>query len=108
MTPPVLIFTHIPKTGGITLQNIIQSKFQSQNIWNCYPYHLSKKNIEALTKEQIDQIQCIMGHCAFRLHSYLSKPSQYITIVRDPIGLYNLINLDDSFCTSRLDLSNSA
>lgn len=85
---PVVIFLHIPKTGGTTLQHILQ---------RCYPQHQIRRfkdanrerDIENFTKlgtEELQAYRLIEGHLFFGFHRHLRGDSIYITLLREPIA----------------------
>lgn len=76
----ILIFLHIPKTGGNTLASVL---------YNQYHY---KKEVHSLylkdhLQDDIDlgQVKLIVGHHPFGIHTRIPKPCQYITMVREPV-----------------------
>ncbi|MFC3884152.1 sulfotransferase family 2 domain-containing protein [Bacillus songklensis] len=78
----LLIYMHIPKTGGTTLKNIIKKQYHSKEVW----FHMEKDMIPKLKeKRKIDQLKCVGGHCWYGLHEYFKRPYQYFTILRNPI-----------------------
>lgn len=102
----VLIFLHVPKTGGQTLGRIIDEQYHISDIVKvrdpqtvetvlnetpndkvtkigCYVEHL-----EAYFKQVPkgdEHINCIYGHMNFGMHRLLSKPYTYMTMLREPI-----------------------
>lgn len=107
---PVIIYLHIPKVGGSTLEKIIYSHLHldKTNIVDSFGdgfhliysgiYHF-KPNISAgFFKEENfcvpdkikmilsrEDLRAVLGHCWFGIHEYISKPSIYITLLRNPI-----------------------
>ncbi|SEN12150.1 sulfotransferase family 2 domain-containing protein [Lihuaxuella thermophila] len=96
----VIIFPHIVKTGGSTLQSILMNEYKSDTL---LLYHnppdqvLKDKNgiIEKIRKQQRN-LKAIIGHFSFDLYFWhvgesilsdfkLSKPVRYITMLRDPV-----------------------
>ncbi len=100
----ILIFLHIPKTGGITMDRILSRNFPGPQCLEL-PFELTDsallirsfdKTVEiynTLPAEQRGLIRCIMGteggnrgiHFQFGLHRKLGRPAKYFTIVRDPV-----------------------
>jgi hypothetical protein len=73
----IVIFLHIPKTGGITLSNII-------NRQNQYSFHL--RELDATTIEERKKIKIIYGHQFFGLHKEFPQINfTYITLLRNPV-----------------------
>jgi len=100
----ILIFLHIPKTGGITMDHILARNFPGSQCLDL-PFEFTdsallirppQKTVDAynrLPAEQRAKIRCIMGtergdrgmHLQFGIHAKLDRPARYFTIVRDPI-----------------------
>jgi hypothetical protein len=100
----ILIFLHIPKTGGITMDHILARNFPgSQCLYLPFeftesallirPHDKTVDTYNSLPAEQRAKIRCIMGtergdrgiHFQFGIHAKLDRPAKYFTIVRDPI-----------------------
>jgi len=85
-----LIFIHIGKAAGTTTKTIIGHQFQRDSIFNIdgsSPQNTEKSINEFKSLPEIDkaQIRLISGHMSFGLHEYLSQPSTYFTILRNPV-----------------------
>ena len=75
----LLVFLHIPKTGGTTLTEIIERQIGVNHFYDV------KKDIRKAVKFIDDkEIKCIKGHMPFGIHKYIKKSCKYITMVRDP------------------------
>jgi hypothetical protein len=72
----LLIFMHIPKTGGTTLSSIIQKQYNKNVV-------LIRNN--DMNVKDIEKSNSLMGHLYFGIHHKLSKPCTYITMMRDPV-----------------------
>jgi len=74
---PLLIYLHIPKTGGTTLTQIICQQYQKN-------YHHPPG--EAFHyNEQIRLANTLCGHLPFGAHYHIPRPFTYITLLRNPI-----------------------
>ncbi|MDQ0859692.1 sulfotransferase family 2 domain-containing protein [Bacillus sp. V2I10] len=71
----LLIFMHIPKTGGTTLHYFLKNQYN-------------------------ENVQCYQRKTGFGLHRHFSKPCIYITMMRDPveriISLYYYIRRNEN------------
>ncbi|MDQ0878120.1 hypothetical protein QFZ77_006779 [Paenibacillus sp. V4I3] len=83
-TKKLLIFMHIPKTAGSTLGELINQQY-TKNI-SCYRGDESENEKDVIRlKDEIEKSDSLKGHFYFGVHHYLSKPSIYITMFRNPI-----------------------
>jgi len=82
-----VIFIHIPKSGGMTLQRILEKQYTSDTIFtiNSKTFHESIKQFKHLPEPQRRSIRLLKGHMFFGLHEFLPMPCHYITILRNPI-----------------------
>lgn len=82
-----LIFLHIPKCGGSTLNRIISSQYDPSIIFSFEGSGIRKQieEFKRLPIERREHIRVLRGHMGFGLHVYLPAPYTYITILRDPI-----------------------
>jgi hypothetical protein len=103
----IILFLHIPKTGGTTLRKTcIYEIFHTEDRYSAesylgkarlhsgiyyYPVGFYNKDwalsmpepvIRALSRKDI---RAVTGHFCFGIHQYLSKPSTYITLLRNPV-----------------------
>jgi hypothetical protein len=83
MDKEILIFLHIPKTGGRTLQNIILRQFSEDEVIT--DAHGKLKEIGAWSEEQKHKIRYIQGHFIFGFHKVVPQKCVYITLLRDPV-----------------------
>jgi hypothetical protein len=79
----VLIFMHIPKTGGLTLRNIIDRQYKKTEI---LLHSRTAPPKRKLKKRDFSRIKCVYGHNRFGQHEEIPVPSTYITILRDPVS----------------------
>ncbi|MGH2537158.1 MAG: sulfotransferase family 2 domain-containing protein [Candidatus Promineifilaceae bacterium] len=83
---PTLIFLHIPKAAGTTLQAILARHFSPDRI-----YAMStdaEESVKAFIELPADRrahFRLVMGHMSFGLHRNIPRPATYITLLRDPL-----------------------
>ena len=78
----VVIFVHIPKTGGTTLNKILINNYREYcNIYTSG----ANKILENTSAARIDQLELLSGHFPFGLDQYFAKPCSYITLLREPV-----------------------
>jgi len=87
MTDQTLIFLHLPKCGGTTLNRIIEWEYNPLRIFSVDPifFRWSYRKLGRWSPEKLAQMQVFKGHMPFGLHQRLPQPSTYITFLRDPI-----------------------
>ena len=75
----MIIFTHIPRTGGKTIDNLLQNNFSN----GMTLYHRQYINPLIVRKEY----DFIAGHIPYGIHKYFPDCNdfKYITFMRDPI-----------------------
>lgn len=82
----ILIFLHILKTGGSTLQAILQKQYSEWILANENENVLNKETIkELLIKKNVEGVKCLFGHFPYGVHEQFLKPYQYITFLREPV-----------------------
>jgi len=81
-----LLFIHIPKTGGSTLQSILDRNYNRNEVFNVQN---NRKALEFgnLSIEERQAKMVIKGHMAFGHHSFFPQENNvsYITMLREPI-----------------------
>lgn len=81
---PVVIFLHAPKTGGTTLVRIIERQCTPGSVLTLYDSSYGEE-LAAYPAEEIDRVRAIAGHFYFGVHTFIARPSVYITLLRDPV-----------------------
>lgn len=79
-----VIFLHIPKTGGMTMRQLLNHHYDQQHIFK-YPARKPIQAIQALTTAERSDIECVYGHLRFGVHRHFPGSSTYITLLRDPL-----------------------
>src|SRR5678815_616084 len=80
---PTVIFLHIPKTAGSTLDKIIDHQYKRTSIFT--RAYISMDEFKILPEAHREKIRVLRGHMHFGVHEYLPQSSIYITILRNPI-----------------------
>lgn len=79
------IFMHIPKTGGTTLSVIFRKQYKANEIFDHDSYEFKIKKVDQLGEEEKRKIKAVAGHYNYGIHQHFSKPSNYFTMLRDPV-----------------------
>lgn len=83
----VVIFLHIPKAAGMTLNHVLKRQFRPGDIYGL-PGRRSHHEMEEFRRLPVSRkrhIRVLTGHMHFGLHESIPAPATYITIMREPI-----------------------
>jgi len=82
-----VIFIHVPKAAGTTLNRLIEWEYPLLKIYSVDPYFFrwSRAHLWRLSKDRLTRFRVFKGHMMFGLHEILPQPATYITILRDPV-----------------------
>jgi hypothetical protein len=82
-----LIFLHLPKCGGTTLNRIMEWEYDPLRIFSIDPifYLWSYHKLNRWPAERLGRMQVLKGHMPFGIHARLPQASTYITFLRDPV-----------------------
>jgi hypothetical protein len=95
--PELLIVFHIPKTGGTTLEKIIQRAVPAEKIFLVNYHGPARSSLLVRSSEQIaaylremspgrrQSIAFVIGHFTMEIHALFDRPSRYFTIIREPV-----------------------
>lgn len=84
---PALIFLHIPKTAGTTLNRIIEWQYDPRLIFTVDPYQIraTVARLATLSEERRSRLRVVRGHLLYGVHECLPQGGSYITMLRDPV-----------------------
>ncbi len=82
-----LIFLHVPKSAGTTLNRLIEWEYSLFDIFSVDPffYKWSSAHLWQLSERRLKTFRVFKGHMLFGLHRILPQPATYTTVLRDPI-----------------------
>jgi Sulfotransferase family len=82
-----LIFLHLPKCAGTTLNRIIEWEYDPMRVFSIDPIFFlwSYKKLNRWPTRRLGRMQVFKGHMPFGIHRRLPQPSTYITFLRDPV-----------------------
>jgi hypothetical protein len=79
-----LIFFHIYKCGGTTLNNIIKQQYKPEAYFH-FDKNFTANNFANLGTADRKNIRMLAGHQKFGLHAQLPGTVKYFTMLRDPV-----------------------
>lgn len=82
-----VIFLHVPKTAGTTLNRLIEWEYPVRQMYSVDPvlFKWSGAHLRKLPPSRLRGIRMFKGHMLFGLHEILPQPSTYITVLREPV-----------------------
>lgn len=80
----LLIYLHIPKAGGTTLNGVINQQYARNKLFRFDGINNHQLFTDLPSTEQ-NKIQLLRGHFAFGLHQFVSRPCTYFTVLRHPV-----------------------
>jgi hypothetical protein len=82
-----VIFLHLPKCAGTTLNRIIEWEYNPMRVFSIDPIFFlwSYKKLNRWPAERLGQMQVFKGHMPLGIHKRLPQPFTYITFLRDPV-----------------------
>jgi hypothetical protein len=82
-----VIFLHLPKTAGTTLNRLIEWEYPVFEMYSIDPvfFTWSAAHLRKLSPERLKKIRMFKGHMLYGLHEALPQPATYITVLRDPV-----------------------
>lgn len=84
---PILMFLHIPRTGGTTLHNIVDRQYRPPEI-HIIGHDIvgDQQRLRNLAPSQRNALKIVFGHYCFGLHNALpEREPHYITFLRNPV-----------------------
>ncbi len=86
---PTAVFIHVPKTGGSTLNGVINRQYRSGEIMGVGFNHLeSQARFLAMSDQDKGRIRCLRGHVAYGIQNHLPGPYCLVTILRNPVDRF--------------------
>lgn len=88
MDRQALIFLHIPKTAGTTLNRIIEWQYSPVSIFTVDPHRIRAtiKRFKTFSEQRRRGFRVVRGHLLFGIHEFLPQGATYTTVLREPVG----------------------
>src|SRR4029077_12394403 len=88
MDRQALIFLHIPKTAGTTLNRIIEWQYSPLSIFTIDPYGIraTSERLKTFSEQRRRRLRMVRGHIFYGIHEFLPQGATYITMLRDPVA----------------------
>lgn len=81
----LFIFTHIPKTAGMSMHELLKKQFAEDEIRECF-FHGSVE-VASLPQIEKDKLKLLRGHVPYGLHKHFpNRRCRYITMMREPVN----------------------
>ncbi|MGB2925465.1 MAG: sulfotransferase family 2 domain-containing protein [Limnothrix sp.] len=83
-----IIFLHVQKTGGITIQRILRRKLGKSIFTRALNLFKSSKPSSVIEEFESKTLRdkYIVGHFCYGIHQHLPKPSCYASFLREPVS----------------------
>jgi hypothetical protein len=88
MDREALIFLHIPKTAGTTLNRIIEWQYSPFAIFTMDPYRIraTANRFKRLSEARRRRMRVVRGHLLYGIHEFLPQGATYVTMLREPVA----------------------
>jgi hypothetical protein len=85
-----LIFLHVPKTAGTTLNRIIEWQYSPLAIFTMDPYRIraTPERLRSLSEQRRRRLQVVRGHLYYGVHEFLPQGATYMTMLREPVARF--------------------
>jgi len=90
MEPEALVFLHIRKTGGTTLNRIIEWQYNPLSIFTVDPYEIRAtiERFKTFSEQRRRRFRVVRGHLPYGIHEFLPQGATYITLLREPAARF--------------------
>lgn len=90
MDRKALIFLHIPKTAGTTLNRIIERQYSPLSIFTMDPYRIraTPERLRKLSESRRSHLRMVRGHMYYGIHELLPQGGTYFTVLREPVARF--------------------
>lgn len=85
MADDCLIFVHIPKAAGRTLNSVLRRQYRHSETIEFNTLDKGLNGFMKIPLEERARARLVRGHVHYGIHHWLSRHARYITILRDPV-----------------------
>ena len=84
---PTLIYLHLPKCGGTTLNRLMEWEYPILLTYSIDPsfFRWSWYRLQRWSPARLARMRVIKGHMPFGIHRRITRPATYITVLREPV-----------------------
>jgi Galactose-3-O-sulfotransferase len=82
---PCIVFLHLPKTAGKTLTAALRYKYPSETLF-LDSLNEPLEKVGEVPLEDRASARVVTGHLHYGVHRYIPQPSEYVTMLRDPVA----------------------
>ena len=82
-----VLFIHIPKAAGSTLQTIVRRQYRWWQVYTIGGSDISAavQKFRSLPERKRKHLRLVMGHMPYGIHECVPRPSAYFTLMRHPV-----------------------
>jgi hypothetical protein len=93
---PTVIFLHVGKTAGATMRSALRREFGRGQVMEIRAPEVAPDRLRrdgavewfaSLPQSERARPRLIMGHMTYGLHAFVPRPSEYVTLLREPVAL---------------------
>lgn len=80
------LYLHVYKTAGMTMRKLLRQWLTKQEYdeVDTPDWQTGLDRIKCATGESLANRKCLFGHLWYGWHSFVARPSQYVTLLREP------------------------
>ncbi len=85
MADDCLVFVHIPKSAGHTMNSVLRRQYKRSETID---FNTLEKGLDGFANVPVDErtrARLVRGHVHYGIHRWLPREARYITVLRDPI-----------------------
>lgn len=82
-----VVFLHLPRTGGTTLNSVIDRQYGRDEVLELYGEALAdpRRALREAVADRDRVLRVVRGHFPYGIHDVIDRPVRYVTMLRRPI-----------------------